>query len=208
MRSPPLTEPGRSQPEVSAMRHGTARRRTTMPHTTWTPERVQVAHWRRKVRPIVLRAIADQTTGSRFSRRLVTALLEELHISDDFDALIGPPLVDQPPTIRNSWPSRSCCGTAGALTTSHEPSSDWDSPCPRSHRRQTSTSARTPIPRPRLPRSRPRTLVPKGRERTPVERNAHVGRIAVNANPPSLADIASANSSAPIARSAIPRADS
>ena len=72
------------------MRDGTTRRRTTMQHTTWAPERAQVDHWRRKVRPHVLRAIADQTTGLALSRRLLNALLDELHISDDFDALIGP----------------------------------------------------------------------------------------------------------------------
>jgi hypothetical protein len=95
------------------MRHGATRRRTTLPHTTWTPARVQVAHWRRTVRPIVLRAIADRTTGLALSRRLVTALLDELHIGDDFDALIGP-TVRRPAThypqllavallLRHSW---------------------------------------------------------------------------------------------------------
>jgi hypothetical protein len=73
------------------MRDGaTPRRTTTTPHTTWAPERVQVDHWRRKVRPHLLREMAGQTTGLPLSRPLVNALLDELHISDDFDALIGP----------------------------------------------------------------------------------------------------------------------
>jgi hypothetical protein len=72
------------------MRDGATPRRTTTQHRTWAPECAQVDLWRRKVRPIVLRAIADQTTGLTLSRRLLKALLDELHISDDFDTLIGP----------------------------------------------------------------------------------------------------------------------
>ena len=73
------------------MRDGaTSRRTTTTPHTTWASERVQVDYWRRKLRPHVLRAVAGRTAALAWSRPLVNALLDELHISDDFDALMGP----------------------------------------------------------------------------------------------------------------------
>jgi hypothetical protein len=73
------------------MRDGSTRRRpTSTQQPTWMAERVQVDRWRRHSRLAVLRELADGAHGLTLSRRLLNALLEELHISDDFDVLVGP----------------------------------------------------------------------------------------------------------------------
>jgi hypothetical protein len=73
------------------MRDGSTRKRpTSTQQPTWMPERVQVDRWRRHSRLAVLRELADGAHGLTLSRRLLNALLEELHISDDFDVLVGP----------------------------------------------------------------------------------------------------------------------
>ena len=46
--------------------------------------------WRTCVRPELLKTLVQQARDLSWSRRLVDLLLEELHISDDFDRLIGP----------------------------------------------------------------------------------------------------------------------
>jgi len=51
---------------------------------------VDTCDWRTCVRPLVLKKLVEQTRHLRWSRQLVDLLLEELHISDDFDRLIGP----------------------------------------------------------------------------------------------------------------------
>ena len=72
------------------MRDGSTHRRSTSPQeTTWTPERIPVDDWRRHGRLDDLRALAEGADGLVLSRRLLHALLEELHISDDFDVLVG-----------------------------------------------------------------------------------------------------------------------
>ena len=72
------------------MRDGSTRRRSTSPQeTTWTHERVQVDDWRSHDRLDDLRALAQGADGLALSRGLLHALLEELHISDDFDVLVG-----------------------------------------------------------------------------------------------------------------------
>lgn len=73
------------------MRDGSTRKRpTSTQQPTWMPERVHVDRWRRHSRLAVLRELADGAHGLTLSRRLLNALLEELHISDDFDVLVGP----------------------------------------------------------------------------------------------------------------------
>jgi hypothetical protein len=73
------------------MRDGSTRKRpTSTQQPTWMSERVQVDRWRRHSRLAVLRELADGAHGLTLSRRLLNALLEELHISDDFDVLVGP----------------------------------------------------------------------------------------------------------------------
>ena len=146
------------------MRDGTTRRRTTTQHTTWAPERVQVDHWRRKVRPHVLRAIADQTTGLALSRRLLNALLDELHISDDFDVLVGrvarlpasqyPRLLAIALLLRHSWCPQDLARTARRLGLSSAVASTEACLAPeslttrdRGHRHRERTSASPSEPR-------------------------------------------------------------
>ena len=72
------------------MRDGSTHRRSTSPQkTTWAPECAQVDDWRRQGRLDDLRALAEGASGLVLSRGLLHALLEELHISDDFDVLVG-----------------------------------------------------------------------------------------------------------------------
>ena len=50
----------------------------------------ETCEWRTCVRPLILTKLVEQTRSLRWSPQLVDLLLEELHISDDFDRLIGP----------------------------------------------------------------------------------------------------------------------
>ena len=108
------------------MRDGSTRRRTTSPQRTiWTPERVQVDDWRRRDRLDDLRALAEGAGGLTLSRGLLHALLEELHISDDFDVLVGrvarlpasqyPRLLAIALLLRHSWCPEDLARTATRL---------------------------------------------------------------------------------------------
>ena len=73
------------------MRDRSVRRRVTkLQPRTWTPERVQVQHWRERHRHAVLQELADGSQGVAWTRRLLNVLLEELHVTDEFDQLVGP----------------------------------------------------------------------------------------------------------------------
>lgn len=73
------------------MRDGFTRRRVTKPQPRiWTPAGVQVQHWRQHHRADVLRELADGAHGLEWTRGLVTTLLDELHVTDEFDRLVGP----------------------------------------------------------------------------------------------------------------------
>ena len=70
------------------MRDGSTRRR----HSSLSPTNQTVVHlarWRDDDRVEDLRALALSARGLTWTRALFEALLEELHISDDFDALVG-----------------------------------------------------------------------------------------------------------------------
>lgn len=105
------------------MRDGTTRRST--PHTTWMPSGIQVAHWRRHSRLFELRQLIEAAEGLALSRRLLAALLEELHVSDDFDTLAGPvtgqAASDYPRLLaiavllRHSWSPQDLARTAARL---------------------------------------------------------------------------------------------
>ena len=105
------------------MRDGSTHRRSrNLQETLWTPERVQVDDWRRHGRLDDLRALADGADGFVLSRRLLHALLEELHIGDDFDALVGrvarlpareyPRLLAIALLLRHSWCPQDLVRTA------------------------------------------------------------------------------------------------
>ena len=96
------------------MRDRSVRRRVTkLQPRTWTPERVQVQHWRQHHRVDVLRELADGAHGLGWTRGIVNALLDELHVTDEFDRLVGPvsrvPVSQYPRLIaialllRHSW---------------------------------------------------------------------------------------------------------
>ena len=73
------------------MRDRSVRRRVTkLQPRTWTPERVQVQHWRQHHRGDVLQELADDAHSLGWTRGLVTTLLDELHVTDEFDRLVGP----------------------------------------------------------------------------------------------------------------------
>ncbi len=87
---PSLLEPG-ALPEVSAMRDGSARRQVMNGQPrTWTSERAEVQHFRRHHCDDLLQELADGARSVKWTRRLVTTLLDELHVSDEFDRLVGP----------------------------------------------------------------------------------------------------------------------
>jgi 5-methylcytosine-specific restriction endonuclease McrA len=70
------------------MRDGSVvRRQSTLP-LTWAHSCAQVQRWRLDVRETKLRAFADQARGIAWTPRLWRVLLDELHVSDTFDALV------------------------------------------------------------------------------------------------------------------------
>ena len=96
------------------MRDGSARLRVTRPQPrTWTPERVEARHWRERHRLAVLHEMAEDAHDLPWTRRLVNTLLDELHVTDEFDRLVGPvsrvPVSQYPRLIaialllRHSW---------------------------------------------------------------------------------------------------------
>ena len=128
------------------MRDGSTRRRSTSPQeTTWTPERVQVDDWRRHDRLDDLRALAEGARGLALSRGLLHALLEELHVSDDFDVLVGrvsrlpasqyPRLLAIALLLRHSWCPQDLARTATRLGLSRQADSHSESRTTRSRLR-------------------------------------------------------------------------
>jgi hypothetical protein len=69
--------------------------------------------WRCRHRPEILQFLVDHTKDLSWSRRLITLLLEELHVSDDFDNVVSsidvstseqyPRLVAIALLLRHSW---------------------------------------------------------------------------------------------------------
>ena len=86
---------------------------------------VQVDDWRRHGRLEDLRALADGARGLAWSRGLLHALLDELHVSDDFDVLVGrvarlpasqyPRLLAIALLLRHSWCPEDLARTATRL---------------------------------------------------------------------------------------------
>ena len=143
------------------MRDGSTHRRSTSPQkTTWAPECARVDDWRRHGRLDDLRVLAEGATGLALSRGLLHALLEELHISDDFDVLVGrvsrqpasqyPRLLAIALLLRHSWCPRDLARTATRLGLSRKTVLTPESrttPRDGGHRRR--AAARTPLAEPR-----------------------------------------------------------
>jgi hypothetical protein len=91
----------------------------TTPHEKSTPARMP--QWRGQHRPAVLEAIAVRTRGLTWSERLLDLLLEELHVGDDFDRLVGstrglgcalyPQVVAIAVLLRHSWSEQDLART-------------------------------------------------------------------------------------------------
>jgi hypothetical protein len=83
------------------------------PRTSSTTRRNDLADWRRLTRPVILDDFLDRTRDLCWSRELIDLLLDELHVSDEFDDLIGrvppsaqvnyPQLVTLALVLRHSW---------------------------------------------------------------------------------------------------------
>jgi len=75
--------------------------------------RNDLADWRHLTRPVILDDFLDRTCDLCWSRELIDLLLDELHVSDEFDDLIGrvppsaqvnyPQLVALALVLRHSW---------------------------------------------------------------------------------------------------------
>ena len=143
------------------MRDGSTRRLSTSSRSrTWTPERVQVQHWRERHRHVVLQELADGSHGVAWTRRLLNVLLEELHVTDEFDQLVGPtsrlPASQYPRLLaialllRHSWCPQDLARTATRLGLSrqaHSTSASRTTPRDGGHLRR--AAARTPLAEPR-----------------------------------------------------------
>jgi hypothetical protein len=81
--------------------------------TSSTTKRNDLADWRRLTRPVILENFLERTRDLPWSRELIDLLLDELHVSDEFDDLIGrvppsqqvnyPQLVALALVLRHSW---------------------------------------------------------------------------------------------------------
>lgn len=108
------------------MRDGSTRRRSTSPQSA--AELIdlnQVHDWRRHGRLDDLRTLAEGANGLTLSRGLLRALLEELHISDDFDVLVGrvARLQHAATACGNSSAPTDRCAMATAASSTFPPSS-------------------------------------------------------------------------------------
>jgi hypothetical protein len=68
--------------------------------TSSAARRDDLVDWRRLTRPVILDDFLDRTRDLRWSRELIDLLLDELHVSDEFDDLIG----RVPPTAQVNYP--------------------------------------------------------------------------------------------------------
>jgi hypothetical protein len=108
------------------------------------PQAIQITHWRRHSRLAVLRKLAEAASGLTLNRRLLDLLLEELHISDDFDVLVGrvahlpasqyPRLLAIALLLRHSWRPDDLARTAKRLGLPNAVSRSEADPFPDSRR--------------------------------------------------------------------------
>src|SRR5438093_2972741 len=95
------------------MRNEQSPRRSRMRRTLSTASRKDLADWRCLTRPTILDDFLDRTRDLCWSRELIDLLLDELHVSDEFDDLIGrvsppaqvnyPQLIALALVLRHSW---------------------------------------------------------------------------------------------------------
>ena len=80
---------------------------------TSSTRRDDLADWRHLTRPVILENFLNRAGDLRWSRELIDLLLDELHVGDEFDDLIGrvppsaqvnyPQLVALALVLRHSW---------------------------------------------------------------------------------------------------------
>jgi hypothetical protein len=108
------------------MRDGSTRRRhTSLSPTNWNKKVLQLSNWRENHRFEEVRALANRARDLTWSRGLLDSLLEELHVGDDFDVLVGrvahlptshyPRLVAIALLLRHSWCPEDLERTASRL---------------------------------------------------------------------------------------------
>jgi hypothetical protein len=95
------------------MRNEHSRSHPRTRRTSAAARRDDLADWRCLTRPVILDDFLDRTRDLRWSRELIDLLLDELHVSDEFDDLIGrdpspaqvnyPQLVALALVLRHSW---------------------------------------------------------------------------------------------------------
>lgn len=124
------------------MRDGSVVRRQSTRLVTWAQECARVQRWRLDVRETQLRDFAEHARDIAWTPRLWRVLLDELHVSDTFQALV--------PASRSLDPSRYPQALAVALAERHS----WTPADLRRLTRRLGVSL--PIPKAH-PASRPRT---------------------------------------------------
>ena len=78
--------------------YGRSHLRTRRKSSTSRPD--DLADWRGLTRPVILETFLDRTRDLCWSRELIDLLLDELHVSDEFDDLIA----RVPPSARVNYP--------------------------------------------------------------------------------------------------------
>ena len=63
---------------------------TSSTDSTGTSSSVPLDRWRAHMRSLVLEGLAESTEGLTWTNELLTALLEELHVTEEFEQLAGP----------------------------------------------------------------------------------------------------------------------
>ena len=94
-----------------AKEHSRSLSRTSLKGST--TRRDDLADWRRLTRPLILNDFLGRTRDLCWSRELIDLLLDELHVSDEFDDLVGrvppsapvnyPQLLALALVLRHSW---------------------------------------------------------------------------------------------------------
>jgi hypothetical protein len=121
------------------MRDGSIRRRrSSLSPTNWNQRILQLARWRDDDRFEEVRALAFSARSLTWSRALLDTLLEELHVSEEFDVLCGrvarlparqyPRLVAIALLLRHSWCPEDLERTATRLGLQPFTSTPSDSP--------------------------------------------------------------------------------
>jgi hypothetical protein len=109
------------------------------------PHAPTVREWRQTVRPSLLLDLVDRTRDLRWSQALLTLVLDELYVADDFERLVParrrrgpsafPRLLALAVLLRHSWSPRDLMRTAARLGLSCPPAQ------PAAHPTHTTTNA-------------------------------------------------------------------